>query len=192
MRLGQPDYPLTTETAVISRGMPGRTRKREVPRNRLFAGVFCGNRRCTLCLPCRRSRVRIPSAASEKACICRPFLCAQSAGAFASRRTETGPTANQPYFRLEEGACLQGILDRSNARPLARDAEGHEFDARRPDRLGRHLSQRGRHQAGGRRAAAGPAPMTMTSNSGVADGPWARGLRDDVGDDVGIADHDRV
>jgi hypothetical protein len=38
----------------------------------------------------------------------------------------------------------------------------------------------------------GLVPMTVTSNSGVADGPWARGFRDDVGDDVGMADHDRV
>jgi hypothetical protein len=28
----------------------------------------------TFCLPCRRSRVRIPSAASKKVCICRPFF----------------------------------------------------------------------------------------------------------------------
>ena len=98
--------------------------------NGLFAALFGRGGRCGYCLPCRRSRVRIPSAALEKACICRSFSCQQPGGAFASRRTETGRTANQPYFRLEESACLQGILDRSNGRPLARDAEGHEFDPR--------------------------------------------------------------
>jgi hypothetical protein len=71
-------------------------------------------RRLRLCLPCRRSWVRIPSAASEKACIYRSFSCAQLAGAFASRRTETGPAAKPPCIRLEESGCLQGILDRSN------------------------------------------------------------------------------
>jgi hypothetical protein len=38
----------------------------------------------TFCLPCRRSRVRIPSAALEKARICRAFSWAQSSSASAS------------------------------------------------------------------------------------------------------------
>jgi hypothetical protein len=56
----------------------------------------CLQARCTprpspaFCLPCRRSWVRIPSAALGKACICRPFLWAQSACASASCRTDAG------------------------------------------------------------------------------------------------------
>ena len=48
-------------------------------------------RRHRACLPCRRSWVRIPSAASEKACICRSFSSTQSAGAFASPGTQWAP-----------------------------------------------------------------------------------------------------
>ena len=51
--------------------------------------AFCGaHDRPIDCLPCRRSRVRIPSAASEKACICRSFSFPQSACAFASPGTQ--------------------------------------------------------------------------------------------------------
>jgi hypothetical protein len=64
--------------------MPGSPRRLRVPRNHRFAGIFAWNRCHPLCLPCRRSWVRIPSAASEKACICTSFSCAQSASAFAS------------------------------------------------------------------------------------------------------------
>ena len=53
------------------------------------------NRRHRYCLPCRRSRVRIPSAALKKACICRPFLRAQSACASASGRTDSGLAAGR-------------------------------------------------------------------------------------------------
>jgi hypothetical protein len=47
-------------------------------------GISMPDGKHTFCLPCRRSRVRIPSAALEKACVCRPFSWAQSAGASAS------------------------------------------------------------------------------------------------------------
>ena len=42
--------------------------------NRRVLQARCGPRRSlTFCLPCRRSRVRIPSAALENTCICRSF-----------------------------------------------------------------------------------------------------------------------
>jgi hypothetical protein len=44
----------------------------------------------TFRLPCRRSRVRIPSAASQKACICRPFWSRQSPCSSVSGRTDSG------------------------------------------------------------------------------------------------------
>jgi hypothetical protein len=44
-------------------------------------------RHCTFCLPCRRSRVRIPSAAFGKACICRAFSCS-------SRSASASPDTN--------------------------------------------------------------------------------------------------
>ena len=50
-------------------------------------------------MPCRRSRVRIPSAASEKARICRLFSRAQSACASASGRTDSGPRADRRPFQ---------------------------------------------------------------------------------------------
>ena len=62
---GRLDYPFTTQTPVISRSMPGSPLRPRVPRNPAFAGRPLRNRRRTVCLPCRRSRVRIPSAASE-------------------------------------------------------------------------------------------------------------------------------
>jgi len=40
--------------------------RRQGPRNCRFAGIFMRIRRGTFCLPCRRSRVRIPSAAFRK------------------------------------------------------------------------------------------------------------------------------
>jgi hypothetical protein len=48
-------------------------------------GISAPNRKHTFCLPCRRSRVRIPSAALEKACICRSFSLP------AVRRAAPGP-----------------------------------------------------------------------------------------------------
>jgi hypothetical protein len=83
--------------------MPGRTLRREVPRNRLFAGIFCGNRRCTFCLPCRRSRVRIPSAASGKGLQTGVFFrAARLVGASEFPRTGRGPAraAAPPDLKL--------------------------------------------------------------------------------------------
>jgi hypothetical protein len=72
------------QTAVISRGKAGIVGGSSRQWNRRFAGISSNRRRVAYYLPCRRSRVRVPSAASQKACICRSFSCAQSAGASAS------------------------------------------------------------------------------------------------------------
>jgi len=47
----------------------------------VFAGKLWPIRSPAFCLPCRRSRVRIPSAALERRAICRSFLFRQSASA---------------------------------------------------------------------------------------------------------------
>jgi hypothetical protein len=68
-----PESGFSPETPAISR------HKLESIANRLwlgnpdFAGLSWDARDPTFRLPCRRSRVRIPSAALGKACICRPF-----------------------------------------------------------------------------------------------------------------------
>jgi hypothetical protein len=77
------------ETPVIPLVKAGRRRAPVHPGNGCFAGLPWDARDPTFCLPCRRSRVRIPSAALEKACVCRPFLRAQSACSSASGRTDS-------------------------------------------------------------------------------------------------------
>jgi hypothetical protein len=99
--------------------MPGRTLRREVPRDRLFAGIFCVNRRCTFCLPCRTSRVRIPSAASKKACICRPV--SWRSRLVRLRRvglTPDSPRPDRPPFQGIRAVC-RPILVRPNRSPSA-------------------------------------------------------------------------
>jgi hypothetical protein len=65
----------------------------------------CGPHRSrTLCLPCRRSWVRIPSAALEKACICRSFSRPQSASAFASTGSHWVVAASPPREASESGS----------------------------------------------------------------------------------------
>jgi hypothetical protein len=97
----------------------------------LFPGLSWDARDLTFCLPCRRSRVRIPSAASEKARICRLFLWAQSACASASGRTDSGLAAGRSSAGPIKTPCLQvdsgssepksfcGPAERSGVRPAA-------------------------------------------------------------------------
>jgi hypothetical protein len=69
----------------ITARTPGRATRR-------FAGYISETGCRSFCLPCRRSWVRIPSAALEKACICRSFSCRQPASASASAWTHCAPT----------------------------------------------------------------------------------------------------
>jgi hypothetical protein len=79
--------------------------------NPYFAGLPWDARDPTFRLPCRRSWVRIPSAALEKACICRSFSSGQSAGAVASPGTQcTPPPANTPRERLGT-SLLQAVSE---------------------------------------------------------------------------------
>jgi hypothetical protein len=71
-------------------------------------GFSWANRRYTFCLPCRRSRVRIPSAASKKACICRPFLRTPSACASASGRTDLRTRPGPIARRSKENPLFAG------------------------------------------------------------------------------------
>jgi hypothetical protein len=72
------------------------------------------------CLPCRRSRVRIPSAALKKACICRLFLREQSACASASSRTDSGLAAGRSSAFQRKPPVCRPILLRPNPNPSAR------------------------------------------------------------------------
>jgi nucleotide-binding universal stress UspA family protein len=79
------------------------------------------------CLPCRRSRVRIPSAASEKACICRPFSRAQSACASPSGRTDSGLAAGRSSAVPTKTPCLQADSGSSEPKSFCGPAEGRVF-----------------------------------------------------------------
>jgi hypothetical protein len=89
--------------------MPGIGGTRSRGRSGLFAGIFRAAPSPASCLPCRRSWVRIPSAALEKACICRSFSYVQSAGAFASPGSHW-VAAGQPAAR--------GVTKRLVCRPF--------------------------------------------------------------------------
>jgi hypothetical protein len=78
-------------------------------------------------LPCRRSWVRIPSAALKKACICRPFLRAQSACASASGRTDSGLAAGRPSAVPRKTPCLQVDSGSSEPKSFCGPAEGRVF-----------------------------------------------------------------
>jgi hypothetical protein len=72
------------------------------------------------CLPCRRSWVRIPSAASERPAICRSLSLDQSGSASASGRTDSGLAGEASVGRLQESAGLQAILVGSNPKSVCR------------------------------------------------------------------------
>jgi hypothetical protein len=67
-------------------------------------------RRCTHCLPCRRSWVRIPSAALGKVCICRPFSSRQRDRASASLGTESGLASRPPWETLRKNLLSRHLL----------------------------------------------------------------------------------
>ena len=93
------------------------------------------------CLPCRRSWVRIPSAASRKGLHLQAFLRAQSACASASGRTDSGLAAG-PIRRPFQGKtpCLQVDSGSSEPKSFCGPAEGQVFCLLRP--LRRLLLQR--------------------------------------------------
>jgi hypothetical protein len=103
-------------------------------------GYLGTRRRLRLCLPCRRSRVRIPSAALKKARICRPFLRAQSACASASGRTGSGLAAGRSSAVPRKTACLQVDSGSSEPKSFCGPAEGQVFGLLQP--LRRLLLQR--------------------------------------------------
>jgi len=92
-------------------------------------GICAPTRKHTLCLPCRRSRVRIPSAALGKACICRPFLRAQSACASASGRTDSGLAAGRSSAVPRKPPCLQADSGSSEPKSFCRPAEGRPYQS---------------------------------------------------------------
>jgi hypothetical protein len=90
-------------------------------------GIFGPRGGSTFCLPCRRSWVRIPSAASQKACICRPFWSRQSPCSSASGRTETGLAPGRSWAVPQKTPVCRPILVRPNPSPSAGYAEGRVF-----------------------------------------------------------------
>ena len=79
------------------------------------------------CLPCRRSRVRIPSAASRKACICRSFSLRQSPCSSASGRTDSGLAVRRSSAASRKRPGLQADSRSSELKSFCRPAEGRVF-----------------------------------------------------------------
>jgi hypothetical protein len=102
-----------------------------VPRNPPFAGIFEWNPRRTFCLPCRRSWVRIPSAASERLAICRSFSFRQPASASASPCTQCAPAGlDVPVGAEKDRICRSFAHDRTT--DLLRGQKGQGFESRGP------------------------------------------------------------
>ena len=79
-----------------------------------------------ICLPCRRSWVRIPSAAYKKACKSRASGLPQSASASVSS-SELAPGHGEPVRGVSECQCLQGLCFTPHRRWSASHAEGRGF-----------------------------------------------------------------
>jgi hypothetical protein len=97
-----------------------------------FQRLCVRNRGCRFCLPCRRSRVRIPSAAFRKTCICRSFSLGQSLSSSASGRTDSGLAADRSIGILNENALFAGQFWFVRTEVLLRPAEGRVFRLLRP------------------------------------------------------------
>jgi hypothetical protein len=82
-------------------------------------GISAPDRAHRYCLPCRRSRVRIPSAASERPAFAGLFLRAQSACASASGRTGSGLAAGRSSAVPRKTPCLQVDSGSPNRSPSA-------------------------------------------------------------------------
>ena len=94
----------------------------------MYAGSSSCGRGRRSCLPCRRSRVRIPSAASEKACVCRSFHSSSRLVRLLCAGPKPDPRQTGAYVRLEECGRLQGSWLVELLTSCEDDAEGHEFD----------------------------------------------------------------
>jgi hypothetical protein len=94
------------QTAANRREIPDIRAARGRARNPPFAGTFSPRPSPTFCLRMQKVEGRIPSAASERLHFAGLFR-AQSAGASASRRTETGPSPRQGRWIVpHERWCL--------------------------------------------------------------------------------------
>jgi hypothetical protein len=123
-------------------------------------------------LACRRSWVRIPSAALEKACVCRSFSCTQSsAGASASPGTEWGLTDGPPPESLEKSSLCRHLLmtrtpDLSAHTEKVEGSMGTRRCSNRPASQPPAFSRRGAvsSQIGG---SAGPRPTQRSARAGA-------------------------
>jgi hypothetical protein len=114
-------------------GKAGESRPRLRPREPArLQEISAESRYHAPCLPCRRSRVRIPSAASQKACIRRSFLLRQSPGSSASGRTEAGLAVRRSPAGSKENARLQADSRSSELKSFCRPAGGRAFCLLRP------------------------------------------------------------
>jgi hypothetical protein len=110
------------------RTIPGKQARGPRARNRGFAGISGSCVPQIYCLPCRRSRVRIPSAAFEKACICRSF----SGGSGVVRLRHRTMTGQSCPWRLADavGRCsLAGDSERPAPWNVCVPAEDRESTA---------------------------------------------------------------
>jgi hypothetical protein len=92
-----------------------------------FAGISIQFASRSYCLPCRRSWVRIPPAALQKACICRPFQSRQSPCSSASGRTDSGLAVRRSSAASRKTPALQADHRSSELKSFCRPAGGPVF-----------------------------------------------------------------
>jgi hypothetical protein len=124
---------------------------------------FCDAGFRSYCLPCRRSRVRIPSAASEKACICRPFSSRQSASASASAWTHCGPAQARHQVAPKGAHSVTFCLQMQKVEGSTHGAAGR--DARSPAGRSVGLRRAGRRPVRGRPRWSGTARRSPSRRS---------------------------
>jgi hypothetical protein len=124
------------------------------------------------CLPCRRSRVRIPSAALEKACICRTFSCSSRVVRL-RHRTMTGQSCPRRLADAVGRCSLAGDSERPAPWNFCVAAE----DRDRPRRVGAPAPPaplrlvRGRSAAFVEEQEIGAAPSKVSASGGLAELP---------------------
>ena len=119
------------ETPMISRQKLGSIADHLQLRNPSFPGLSWDDQAPASCLPCRRSRVRIPSAASQKAYICRSFSSRQSPCSSASGRTDSGLAVRRSSVASRKRR-FAGHSRSSELKSFCRPAEGQAFGRVRP------------------------------------------------------------
>ena len=145
-----------------------------------FAGIFVWNRRRTFCLPCRRSWVRIPSAALERPAFAGLFVravgwCVCVAGhPLGTRRRKRGG-------RVSEQAPLQALLTTRTADLCIRGRKGRRFDSRDvasgPLRGNEWMSEAAIIRQASRRMSASPKHVSRRSRRTVSGTSTARGWK---------------